>query len=102
MADFENLSSQTLKVFLGYLFYPDDLTLVSNAPKGLKERTEPWKETLESKVLRVNVEKKKMMISTENADKITEERKFSCVVCREGLGSNFRFAGVACIWDAVA
>ena len=41
MADFENLSSQTLKVFLGYLFYLDDLTLVSNAPKGLKERTEP-------------------------------------------------------------
>ena len=48
-------------------------------------------------MLRVNVEKKKMMISTENAGKITEERKFSCVVCREGLGSNFRFAGVPCI-----
>lgn len=43
-----------------------------------------------------------MMISTENAGKITEERKFSCVVCREGLGSNFRFAGAMCIWDAAA
>ena len=41
MTDFENLSSQTLKIFLGYVFYPDDLTLVNNAPRGLKERTKP-------------------------------------------------------------
>ena len=44
--------------------------------------------------MRVNVEKTKMMISSESAGKITEERKFSCVVSRKGLGrSNSRFAG---------
>ena len=31
-----------------------------------------------------------MMISSENAGKVAEE-SFSCAVCREDLGSNFRF-----------
>ena len=72
------------------LLYADDLAFVSETLKGLKGRLEAWslKGALESKGLRVNAKKTKMMISCENAGKVTVEGKFLCVFCRKGLGSN--------------
>ena len=48
------------------LLYTDDLPLVSKKLEGLEGRLEGWKRTLESKGLRVNVKKTKMIISSEN------------------------------------
>ena len=48
------------------LLYTDDLPLVSKKLGGLEGRLEGWKRTLESKGLRVNVKKTKMIISSEN------------------------------------
>ena len=62
------------------LLYADDLQLVSETIKGLKGRMVAWKGALESKGWRVNVKKTKVMISSENAGKVTIERKFPCTV----------------------
>ena len=53
---------------------------------GLKVRLQAWKGALKSKRWRV---KTKIMISSENAGKVTEESKFSSTVCRKTLDSNF-------------
>ena len=57
------------------LLYTDDLALVSETLEGLKRRLEDWKGASESKGLRANV-KTKMIISSKNARKVSEEEKF--------------------------
>ena len=52
--------------------------------EGLEGRLEAWKGALESKLLRINFKKTKM-ISSENAGKITIEIKFRCAFCRKLL-----------------
>ena len=60
---------------------------------------------LDLKGLRINVKETKIIISTENAGKVTEEDKFSCGVYRKGAGINSTlcqfFSGVQCIKDIV-
>ena len=51
--------------------------------EGLKGRQETWKGALESQALRVNVKKKKMIISSENVEKVTEEGKSLCCLQKE-------------------
>ena len=41
-----------------------------------------------AKGLGVNVKKKKMMINSKTAEKITEKSKFPCAVCRKGVENN--------------
>ena len=55
-------------------------------------------------MLPVNVTRMKMMNSSENAEKVTEESKFPCAVCRKGvavISSSISFTGVRCIRDVV-
>ena len=79
-----------------------DLALVSETSEGLKGRLEAMKGALESKTLRVNVKKTKMMISNTNEEKGTVEGKFPCAVRRKSVRSNliiFSFPGVVCMRD---
>ena len=62
--------------------YPDDLTLASETLEGLKRRLEAWKRVLESKGLRVNFRRMKIMINKENTRKVTMGDKFPCTVSR--------------------
>ena len=48
------------------LLHADDVALVNETPEGLRRRLEVWKGTLESRGLKVNAKKTKMMISSEN------------------------------------
>ena len=48
---------------------------------------EACKRGLESKELRVNVKKRKTIISGENAGKVTGEGKLPCAACRKCIGS---------------
>ena len=50
------------------------------ANEGIKGRLEAWKRAFESKRLRVNVMKIKIMIRSENDGNVAEEGKFLCVV----------------------
>ena len=68
------------------LVHADDFALVSETLEDLKGRLGAWKRALESKWLRVNVKKTKM-ISSENSGKVTIEGKFPCAVFRKGVGS---------------
>ena len=70
------------------MLHSNDLALFSKSLKGEKESLEAWKEASELKWLRVNIKKKKMMVSSENAAKVTEEGKLPCVVWRKEVGSN--------------
>ena len=69
------------------LLYADDLALVNETLGSLKGRLETWKKALESKGLRVNVTKIKMMISSENVGKVTMEGNFPWLLVK-GVGSN--------------
>ena len=64
------------------------MALVIETFEDLKGRLEAWKGALESKGLRVHFKKTKMMISSENAEKVAMEVKFHCAVCRKGVGIN--------------
>ena len=59
---------------------------------------EAWKGPLESKVLRVNVKKGKMMSSSGNAGKVTVEEKSPFALYRKGLGSNSIFCQFCRCW----
>ena len=69
------------------MFYADDLALVSETSEDLKGRFEAWKGALESKGLRVNVKKAKMMIS-EYAGLVTVVGKGLCALYRKSVCSN--------------
>ena len=85
----EALSREIRSGCLEKLLYADNVTLFSKTLEGLKGKLETWKRVLESKWLRVNVKKTKMMIRSKNAVKVTIDGKFPCAVYRKGLGSNF-------------
>ena len=70
------------------LLYADDLALVSDSVEGLTEKLENWKHALESKGLRVNLKKTKVMVSNYNLGEKREEGKYPCGVCSKGVGSN--------------
>ena len=57
------------------LLYADDLALVSETPEDLERRLEAWKGALESKGLRVNVKKTKIVINSENPGKVKIESR---------------------------
>lgn len=71
----ESLSTEIRSGCPEGLLYTDDLALVSETLEGLKRRLEDWKGASESKGLRANV-KTKMIISSKNARKVSEEEKF--------------------------
>ena len=70
-----------LPVFLGSgcpkePLYVDDFALVVETHEDLKGRLESLKGAMESKGLRAVIKKKNMLISCENAEKVTLEGKF--------------------------
>lgn len=71
------------------LLYANDVTVVNETLQGFKRRLEAWKGALKLKRLRVNFKKTKKTISSKNAGKVTGKSKFSCAVCRMGVGNIF-------------
>ena len=53
-----------------------------------------WKDGLESKGLRVNMSKTKILFSGQNLGSLRDEGKYPCGVCREGVGSNSIFYSI--------
>ena len=65
----------------------EDLILLNKSLVGSKGNLEPWKGTLDSKRLAVNVKKMEMMRSSERARKVRKERKLPCEVYWKSIGS---------------
>ena len=70
------------------LLYADDLVLTSDTEIGLKQKIMKWKASMESKGLKVNVGKTKVMISGERKEVVAPAVKFPCSVCNKGVRSN--------------
>ena len=66
------------------LLFPGGFILVCVALQSLQGRLEALKGALELKCLRVNVEKTKTMISSENARKLIMDRKVSLYKLQKG------------------
>ena len=66
----------------------DDLVIIAETLSELLERFRVWKANLESKGLRVNVGKTKILVSVHNAPKPVDGSKFPCGVCNKGVGIN--------------
>ena len=74
------------------------MALVIETFEGLKGKLETWKVALESKWLRLNINKTKMMISRENTEKVAMNVKFPSVVWREGVGINSILCQISWCW----
>ena len=71
------------------LLYADDLVIVAETLEELKSQLKQWKNGLESKGLKVNVGKTKVMCSSPDAVKSVDKSvKFPCAVCFSGVGAN--------------
>ena len=70
------------------MLYADDLVIISNTIEDLFARVSGWKNHMESKGLRVNMKKTKVMCCGKDLDVLKDAGKFPCGVCRRGVGSN--------------
>ena len=70
------------------LLYADDLVLVAQSKEGLREKVLRWKECMELKGLKLNIEKTKVMRSGKSGGEIVDTGRRPCAVCRKGIGAN--------------
>ena len=70
------------------LLYADDLVITAETLSELLEKFRVWKTNLESKGLRVNVGKTKILVSVHNAPKPVDGSKFPSGVRNNGVGIN--------------
>ena len=59
--------------------------------EGLMTKKTVWKNGLESKRLKVNIEKTKVMVSGRHLHKLQTSGKYPCAVYRKGVGKNSIF-----------
>ena len=67
------------------LLYADDLCVSADTKEKCIERLRLWKEEMESKGLRVNMKKTKIMVSGPGLDVLKDSGKHTCAVCRDGV-----------------
>ncbi len=70
------------------VLFADDLVLIATSKEELENRFTNWRRAMESKGMKVNVSKTKVMRSARDSEGVTESGKFPCGVCRRGVGTN--------------
>ena len=70
------------------LLYADDLAVIAETEDELIKRLNEWKENVESKGMRVIMNKTKVMISRERQMVRQKAARWPCGVCSKGVGSN--------------
>lgn len=70
------------------LLYADDLVLTGESKEEVEQMFKDWKREMESKGLKVNIEKTKMMISGNKEDSPVQTGRYPCGVCGRGVGVN--------------
>ena len=71
------------------LLYADDLVIAAESLDELADKFLLWRNGLESRELKVNMKKTKVMISGPNLNTLRDTGKYPCGVCRKGVGSNY-------------
>ena len=80
------------------LLYADDLVLVAQSKEELREKVLRWKECMELKGLKVNIEKTKVMRSGKSGGEIVKTGRWPCAVCGKGVGANSIQCSDCCGW----
>ena len=80
------------------LLYADDLVISAETEEGLKMKLNKWKTEMEAEGLRVNMRKTKIMVSGVNLQTLKDSGKYSCSVCRKGVGSNSIYCAGCSHW----
>ena len=62
--------------------------MIAETEEELIKRLNEWKENVESKGMRVNMNKTKVMISGEHQIVWQKAARWPCEVCNKGVGSN--------------
>ena len=70
------------------LLYADDLAVIAENEEELIKRLNEWKDNMESKGMRVSMNKTKVMISGERQKVKQKAVIWPCGVCSKGVGSN--------------
>ena len=80
--------SRELRVALSWeLLYADDLAVIAETEEDLIKRLNEWKDNVESKGMRVNMNKTKVLISGERQKVRQKAVRWPCGVCSKGVGS---------------
>ena len=70
------------------LVYDDDLVVIAENEQDLINKLNEWKNNVENRGMRVNMNKTKVMISGERQKPVQKAARWSCGVCGRGVGSN--------------
>ena len=70
------------------LLYVDDLAVIAETEEELIKRLNEWKDNTDSKDMRLNINKTKVMISGERQKVRQKAVRWPCGVCRTGVGSH--------------
>ena len=81
------VSKHAREALLNEILYADDLVLMSESLEDLRERFQSWRDTLESKRLRINIRKTKMMVSGAEGE-VVRSRVDPCGICGKRVMSN--------------
>jgi len=81
--------SREFKVALPWeLLYADDLVVIAESEEDLIKRLNEWKNNVENRGVRVNMNKTKVMKSGERQKPVQKVARWPCGVCGRGVGSN--------------
>jgi len=90
----EALSREFTVALLWELLYTDDLVVIAETEDDLIKRLNEWKDFVENRGMRVNVNKTKVMISGE-WQKVTQKvERWPCGVCGRGVIIQFSVLAV--------
>ena len=70
------------------LLYADDLVVITETEEYLIKRLNEWKNNVEKRDMRVNMNKTKVMISAERQKPVQKAARWPCGVCGRGVGNN--------------
>jgi len=84
----EALSTEFRVALPWELLYADDLAVIAETKDDLIKRLNLWKDNMENRSIRVNMNKIKVMISGEHQNLMQKAPKWPCGVCGRGVGNN--------------
>ena len=70
------------------MLYADDLVLTAETKEEVLEQFNRWKSAMESKGLKVNLGKTKILVSGKECDSVITSGEYPCGVCGRGVGAN--------------
>ena len=80
------------------MLYAGDLVILAETFEGLMRKMAVWKNGLESRGLKVNMGKTKLMISGRDLHTLQSSGKYPCAVCRKGVRKNSIFCSGCLFW----